>query len=510
MSFDIYEPRIHLFAFSNKENFDTSNKFYKTWIWHKCNKIVSTITRQNFNILEQINLDTSNTNLIKYFPANDIYHPHFFDQNNNHIPNHLNPNKNLILQHKNYNSIYAIQDDENYGLGLNLNHPTLANQKVEVSQLRFFNPDNILILGNEEDDKKNFVEQTLLITARIPEEDRDKTDRELKNIANECIRALFQNHTNNQRNRYYNYYRLNNGMKKLFNSPIFEYGSLERNNISLYKNIFVWLFYDEQERDKFYKNYNHFLDLFYYRAKITSELKKIRHQEKLIRQDLKEINDQIDSVNYHIKNNKATHKELSFLKNKLIILPKMAREYGKKVGRIFDLEFRTVIEDNMSFYNDELIDLVHKKVLNEKEFQYLIKFTEKACNKFLDKATATIKYFEYSSTRTDSAIASVRGQIAIEQTELEIQRQEQEKESQYKQEITILAIGSGIAAGEIFASSYSLIADENPLNSLIHPFFLSIAFSLLWGSFVAIFIWTIPKVWRSRKTKSKTKSSNKK
>ena len=492
MSLYIYEPRIHLFAFSTKNNLNANRIVNKNWIWDKCNEIVSRTTlSQKFDIFEQINIDTNATNLIKYFQNEDAYHPIFFDENTNIITDKINKDEDLILQHNNNNSIYAVQVDDNYGLciNFNFNHPRIATQGVEVNQLRFLNPDNILNLGNEKNEGSQFVGQTLIITAQLLEQDKTKTNKELRSIAKQCIQAIFPN-------KHYTF----NRQGQLFNSPIFEYGSLRRKSLGRYQHILVWFFYDKQEREKFYKNYNDFLDLFLYRARIISAFKEIRCQENLIAKDLQKINDQIDSLRYHQNNTNSTEEELGFLKDKLTKLPKMAIEYGKKIGEMYYLQSRTVVEDNLLFYDEKLIELEFiKQVFSSKDIEYLINFSDKKCRIFLEKTIAKIKYFEHSSTLTDSAIASVRGQIAIEQTELEIQRQEREKQNQYKQEITILAIGSGIAAGEIFASSYELIAKGEfpPLTSpYIHPFFLSILYSLLFGSFVAILIWITPRIWK--------------
>ncbi len=492
MSLYIYEPRIHLFAFSNKEN--TENNKNKNWIWDKCNEIISKATlSQNFDIFEHINLDTNNTNLIKKFQDEDAYQPIFFDENTNIITDKFNKDEDLILQHTSNSSIYAVQVDDNYGLciNFNFNHPRIVTQGVEVNQLRFLNPNNVLTLENERNESCQFVGQTLIVTAQLLEQDNNKTNKELRNLAKQCIKAIFPN-------KHYTF----NRQGQLFNSPIFEYGSLRRKSLGRYQHILIWFFYDRQEREKFYKNYNDFLDLFLYRSRIISAFKEIRRQENLIAKDLKEINDQIDSLHSRKNNKNPTEEELFFLKDKLTKLPKMAIEYGKKIGAMYDLQSRTVVEDNLLLYNHKLIDLEDTtNIFSEKDIDYFIKFTETNCRTFLEKTIAKSRYFEHSSTLTDNAIASVRGQIAIEQTELEIQRQKREAKSQYKQQITILAIGSGIAAGEIFASSYDLIGEEKlPLltSSYIHPFFLSIFYSLLFGSFVAILIWTTPNIWNFR------------
>ena len=507
MSLYIYKPRIHLFAFSAKENTNPRKVIDKKWVWDKCNKIISRTLSQNFDIFDQINLDTSTTNLIKHFQDEDVYYPIFFDGNANVIFDKSNQDEDLMLQHENNSSIYAVQIDENYGLGINLNHPIVANHKVEISQLRFINPpDNVLILGNKESDSNQFVGQTLLITAQLLEQDENKTNKELKNIAKQCIKALFPND---------HYLYPFNRQGQLFNSPIFEYGSLKRKNLEPYQHILVWFFSDRQEREKFYKNYNDFLDLFLYRARIINVLKEIRRQENLIAKDLKEINDQINSIHFRANNN-TTKKELEFLKYKLTKLPKMAREYGIKIGKMYEFESSSVVKDNSKYYIEKLIELEkNTDFFSEKDISYLKTFAEKTCKDFLEKTAAKLKYFEHSSTLANSAIASVRGQIAIEQTELEIQRQKHERKSQYNQEITILAIGSGIAAGEIFASSYGLIQKEQlPLLTLpyIHPFFLSIFYSLLFGFFVAIFIWITPQMWKFTKVTAiqRSKRLNKK
>ena len=101
--------------------------------------------------------------------------------------------------------------------------------------------------------------------------------------------------------------------------------------------IRLLLFNNKQERTKFYTNYRYFFKLFYYRNQIINALKKIRRQERLIYNELNEIDNQIDSLHSHINDYNPTEEDLYFLRNKLIKLPKMAGEYGKKIGGMYDL-----------------------------------------------------------------------------------------------------------------------------------------------------------------------------
>ncbi|MBW4562557.1 MAG: hypothetical protein KME32_15680 [Mojavia pulchra JT2-VF2] len=70
---------------------------------------------------------------------------------------------------------------------------------------------------------------------------------------------------------------------------------------------------------------------------------------------------------------------------------------------------------------------------------------------------------------------------------------------------SILAVGTGIGAGGIMASSYTLVEVGNdPILKALHTpvanrFTASITYSLLFGFAIGILIWGCDKLWQSHK-----------
>ncbi|NJL11034.1 MAG: hypothetical protein HC908_15120 [Calothrix sp. SM1_7_51] len=140
--------------------------------------------------------------------------------------------------------IFAIRGYRSYGLGINLlRSQALDENKIDCEQLKKLNPNNCFILEENE----RFLGQTLLITARLTPEDKDKDLKSLKKIADEYLEYFFSSHDK---------VPPFNQAATLFDSPIFEYGVFRQ--LTTYCHILIWFIIDEEAENKFNSCYKEF------------------------------------------------------------------------------------------------------------------------------------------------------------------------------------------------------------------------------------------------------------
>jgi hypothetical protein len=92
--------------------------------------------------------------------------------------------------------------------------------------------------------------------------------------------------------------------------------------------------------------------------------------------------------------------------------------------------------------------------------------------------------------------------VEIEQVELDREQEEGEKKRDRELENIIFFIGTAIGRGQIFSTAYPLIKDtpikwQPDFSLLLHPFFATILWSLLFG--LGFGLLTLVIVWVARK-----------
>lgn len=134
-------------------------------------------------------------------------------------------------------------------------------------------------------------------------------------------------------------------------------------------------------------------------------------------------------------------------------------------------------------------------------------FGQETAPLFLRQIKADLGYFQHGTDLINTAIASIRGIVEIDQTEGDRHREKTEKDSNQKLQDLIQSVGVGIAAGAIVASSSGLItqpwylpnAKKVELSLLPHPFFIALIFSALCSVGA---LWIATKVISNRREKS--------
>ncbi|MEG3844776.1 hypothetical protein QT986_31665, partial [Microcoleus sp. herbarium14] len=186
MSDKISAPNVYLYAFQLHSDSKGSNNP----LWKHCDNILANFTNE-----------TVTPNLV-------------FPPNSHSYRNDLLPNVALKFTSNPPIEGFAqpLQIQDSYALWLNIGCPEDGTaDNVDVDLIQKFNPNQALLINDDD----NFLGQTLLITAWLPENSSDNLDS-LKPLADKCRDALFQGDSPPV------FYRSG----KLFGSPIFEYGSI--------------------------------------------------------------------------------------------------------------------------------------------------------------------------------------------------------------------------------------------------------------------------------------------
>ncbi|QDL11569.1 hypothetical protein DP113_30160 [Brasilonema octagenarum UFV-E1] len=484
MSPKVYAPNVHLFAFVLQK----AEEKEKDWLWKTCDEIIHKILHEKFNLMQLLDLekepDNPTVSLIKADEQTEVAPVEgavTFDNSSNNSSN----NSSKISIH---GFAYPLRLYDSYGLWLNLRRPQEENgqrtEDVDIQLLRQLNPENCLLLNGN----KNFLGETLIITAWLSSEQDPQNHKALKNLADECLKALFpQSYIIPPFAR----------SDTLFGSPIFEYGLFSQ--LSNYRHILVWFFSHPEAEEKFGFYQEQLFDLFFFRAKVVEAFRQSRQVYQDTNQEYSKIEEEIKTLE-KFGNQQLTECELDQLSEKLKTLPKTALDYANLLRYLE--AYQNTIAINSLDYADRLEQI--RGMIKDEDISFLEKFSLENCAYFQEQIKADLGYFHHGSSLLDKAIASIRGRVAIDRAKSDRIAEEKKEKSDRNLEITILAVGSAIGSAGIMASSYALVTKEDPVLppfSTAHPhrFTLSICYSLLFGVVVGILIWGGDKIWQSYK-----------
>ncbi len=511
MNLKIYIPNIHLFAFSpikKSERSPQKNEINSDWLWGKCDGIISKVLHDNFQIEQYLDLEIKPDfpavslnkfpaiSLNKHDSKADPYSPIYVKNQN---INAIQDSECLIDAQA---SVYALRIYDNYGIGLNVRRPKKENgvkfQSEYIKNLNL-NPQNCFILEESE----HFLGQTLLITATLSSRDKNKNQEDLKILGDKCLEPLFPAD-----------YRIPpfNRAGELFGCPIFEYGIFRQ--LTTYRHILVWFFCEKTSENKFEICYNDLLDLFFFRAKVIHAYKTSHETFPSVKKQYNLIEKEINKVLETSDNPGLNALDLEEFNNQLIQLPRMSLEYAEQLRDVE--EHLNDINVNTRNYLEKLQEI--QSVFPHDDLSFLAIFGEKRCPYFQEQIKAELGYFQRGFDLVDKALASIRGQVAIAQAKLETVRQEKEasledarkkteKDRDFNQQITILAVGSGIGVGGIISSSFSSFfsANSSPQIQTTSPctsnldtrrylnFAETIGYGLIGGIIVMIAIWLLSR-----------------
>ncbi|WP_449420190.1 hypothetical protein [Phormidium nigroviride] len=378
---------------------------------------------------------------------------------------------------------FPLQIGDSYALFLNVGLPDSCIEEVSPQLLSKFNPQNLLgIVTGEE-----FLGETILITAKLPSQLQSASPEELQSLADKCCNALLPEQYRPTFHRH----------DKLFGSPIFEYGLTKQ--IANYRHLLVWFPHSEASEDKLSIYQQEILDLFYYRNKIIKSFQNSRqiHGKLLdvyreVENNVGELQQQIDRLNTDL-----TPENLQEFKTELKKLLRIALAYTQGLTKLEDYD--NTIAINLNNCNEKLEQIRVKVGVDKEELSILNNFSRKTAPYMRSQIAGDLGYFKHGTDLIESAIASIRGIVEIEQARSDRETQQllrnnekADNERGEKLEKSIQAIGVGLAAGGIAASSGPeklLTTLQNHHIPVPHPFIFSFSLSIA----IAALAWCITR-----------------
>ncbi len=463
MSDKISAPNVYLYAFQLHSDSKGSNNS----LWKHCDNILANFTNE-----------TVTPNLV-------------FPPNSHSYRNDLLPNVALKFTSNPPIEGFAqpLQIQDSYALWLNIGCPEdRTADNVDVDLIQKFNPNQALLINDDD----NFLGQTLLITAWLPENSSDNLDS-LKPLADKCRDALFQGDSPPV------FYR----SSKLFGSPIFEYGSIS--DIANYRHLLVWLLADKQTDKDFSTCQQEILDLLFYRNKIIKAFQDSRliydelgREYRIIEKNMEILQDQFS------RGTVLTATQLQEFQEQLKQLFSKAVTYTRLLRKLEDYD--NTIALNLNNYIDILQTICDILGTDKEELSILNHFSRKSAPYMRSQIAGDLGYFRHGTNLIEQAIASIRGIVEIEQArsdrtnQIALRNSEiGEKNRDDRLESKVQAIGVGLAAGGIAASSgtdkvFQTVQNHQiPILMQWHPFLFSFALSFAIALFAAGITWWLTK-----------------
>ncbi|MEX6779461.1 hypothetical protein [Limnospira fusiformis] len=378
--------------------------------------------------------------------------------------------------------IQPVQIQDSYGVFLNIGYDdTDTTNIVEILAVEQFNPHQILPFPQT----PYFLGQTLLLTLHLTPENQDLQGSELTELANQSYQALFHQKTSPSR------------LGELFGSPIFEYGNPREPDKS--PHILVWLFRDEMADTTLGKCFQLTFDLFLYRHKVTKAFQDSREIYQQLKQYYLSLDPTLDAIQSQIDATTPDPENNAYLQHFKTQLKQLAADsliYDRLLRKIKDL--LNTININLNNYNETIERICATLGTDKEELSFWRHFGEQTAPQFRGQIAADLSYFEQGTGLISQAIASIRAIVEIDQAQCDRQRQQAEADYYRKQQKAngdlqnhIQAVGVGIAAGAIVASTSGLITEpwERPDSDrfwlpYIHPFIIALLGSILcsWGA----------------------------
>ncbi|MBW4574487.1 MAG: hypothetical protein KME08_04300 [Aphanothece sp. CMT-3BRIN-NPC111] len=518
MSEKIFAPNIHLFAFHLRHGFTPNSQPFNVppeWLEKKYSQIL-----KNFDIHQPVNLRAD-------IPK--AYRVNLLQGAENNGKSILKLGKGKTPQDSNNGSIpqieveavaYPVQIEDSYILTLNIRRPQqLDGDAVEIERLKDFNPQECFLSNSI----NSYLGQTILITAFLDEQQKQKDRQFLQKLADQCVSAFIHTPDKSKSPLCYQ-------SGKLFGSPIFEYGIPSQP--TTYGHIIVWFFWEEETSKKFINRYGEFIDLFLYRNKIITAYQNSREDSNVADLQIGQIENNLGEFKQKYALNSAViddastglakisvgqdkslaqpavslnsaqtpdieilaEADLKELNARLKVLLNIALDYSQ--GQRNLEYYRNTIKINTRNYQQKLHQI---QELSQEDISFLKTFAENESKVFQEQIEADLSYFVHGSGLLDKAIATIRGLVEIDQAERD-----------RSLERTIQVVGVALGAGQIVGSATGYIdkpfAPQISPSLPLHPF----VSSLIW-SLVAVLVaggltwcWTRPKQRRLKNPANKS------
>ncbi len=470
MSFLLYAPNVHLFAFhlGEIENLDGDSEYEPHYLRQRCLEIF-----QRFQIQQALKLRAVTPNL-----RMDLLEG---TREENIL---LSLEGKLADKQKITGVVGYLQLYDSYALYLNLRIPELdesqnRTQSVDAAIFKQFNSNQEWILDSS-------IGQVIILTGWLSRAQQQQGPIIWQQMADYCLQSFLETSDSPLPHCYQ--------VNQLFGSPVFEYG--DPRNPDKTQTIWVWLFLDESDEAQkpsadadsnlcFLDQ--ELLDLFFYRQKVIKTFELSRENYRDTRAQYQKMGDEVEAIRSLVLHKKSSPEKLSEstliqLQKSLVELLELDISFSENL-RVLETS-RLTLKANASNYRKKLA-LIQSYYPQEK-LDILESFGDKNCVNFQEQIKLDLGYFRHIRSLADKAVASIRGIVEIEQTQRDRLRQDQEKQL----ENTIQAIGLAVGTGAIFASSAGLITQPwrspwgGDRSSYPHPFLIAFFGSFLLAAIV--------------------------
>lgn len=508
MSYKVYAPNVHLFAFhAAHSNFiplaPTQTHEHDELLWEKGENIL-----QKFQINQKLKIKkTSNLNrasLLEEATDNTMLLPL---QGNLATPDKKHPITGFTCPLKIENS---------YALALNLRIPEFSEQgqktsDVDLTIFKDLNPEHCFLYPNI----NSSLGQTILLTAWLSQK-QQQGKVVWQDIADECL----QNFLGKNREDCPPLYQVG----QLFGSPIFEYGNPYQPQE--YGQFFVWLYVreafngqpDSRLDNSFRFFYQKFIDLCFYRQQASQAYKQaldvsadIQQNHQTLKAIIHKIADYNTAKNQLQKSNSAnslSEAEISYFQTQLTILPQLALNYAEAIKALEGYCWK--VELNTKKYTEKVSQIQER--LSNPDLSFLSKFCQKVAVDFQYEIKAKIGECNQNYRLVEQAIASIRGLVEIDKVQRdrtleetirhnEIAAQEREKTLQIWFALVVICLALTTISGKspfssIFSSS-SIGSSITSISNFLLANFLDLILQTILGitvvSILGIIVWLIAK-----------------
>jgi hypothetical protein len=328
--------------------------------------------------------------------------------------------------------LYAVQLHDTYAADLTFRYPGM----VPVAELTHLNPEGMLL----PDRISASIGQTLVLFAKPVIAEESPSPETLRQLADRCLQALLTNAPPLVLPSY-------RGEGKLLGSPIFEYDN-DAENPAQSCHILIWLdcHPDTAQLEASTKYYHPLMDWLCCRSKIRFSY----HQARTRYRDCRQLYTELETLMEGLQTlPEDTAEKLTALQDSLLKINPQALTYSKHLRDIEDQ--RTTLVTNLKNYTTNLEELT--KVAGEQELSFLEAFSYHSRSKFLRQIQTDLNYLNPGQALFGHCIATMRGIVEVEQAKMNHNQQEANQDLQDQ----IQAVGVGIAAGAIVASTSGLI-----------------------------------------------------
>lgn len=403
--------------------------------------------------------------------------------------------------------IQPLQLQDSYALLLNIGYDDEkeTTETVDPSILQTFNPNHCL----ESPLTASCLGQTLILTLWLTPE-TEQSIPQLTQLANHCYQQLFDQPQPPLSRR-----------GELFGSLIFEYGNPRQPDQS--PHVLIWLLQNPQTDTMFKHSWGLAFDLFFYRHKVAKAFQDSRAAYQQLKTYYHSLDPTLDHIQAQIDQAQPDPQDDTYLREIKQHLKQLSGDsliYDRLLRKMKDLF--TTIAINGSNYNDKIDQIAATLSINPENLLIWQQFGENIAPQFRRQIEADLSYFEQGTGLISQAVASIRAIVEIDQAQCDRARQRWEKEHEerflerlhqqdqaFQKELEasreqgekanqdlqdkIQAVGVGIAAGAIAASTSGLMIErwyhpngekiESPF-PLPHPLLMALFFSAFcsWGA----------------------------